>query len=178
MGTTLRRVRPRPYCQWQSRVYRLRHRVGTTLLSRRPLRQGLHQVLGDVERARQLTHYWTGTPTQLYDMFAPVIPIIRNHVPGAIVSTPPVCGGHTSWMASWMTLENTYGRLSDYYGFHVYLLGLYARGAHGDGSAYAGHKERQRVDHDSVDEYRDRVQPPSRSPALPNTRPKTVAASW
>jgi hypothetical protein len=54
-------------------------------------------------------------------MFAPVIPIIRNHVPGAKVSTPPVAGGEASWMASWMTLENTYGRLSDYYGIHVYL---------------------------------------------------------
>ena len=68
-----------------------------------------------------LTEYWTGTANQLYDMFAPVIPIIRNHVPGAKVSTPPVCGGDASWMASWMTLENTYGRLSDYYGIHVYL---------------------------------------------------------
>ena len=68
-----------------------------------------------------LTEYWTGTATQLYEMFAPVIPIIRNSVPGAIVSTPPVCGGETGWMASWMTLENTYGRLSDYYGMHVYL---------------------------------------------------------
>ena len=68
-----------------------------------------------------LTEYWTGTASQLYDMFAPVIPIIRNHVPGAKVSTPPVCGGDASWMASWMTLENTYGRLSDYYGIHVYL---------------------------------------------------------
>ena len=64
--------------------------------------------------------YWTGTPNQLYDMFAPVIPIIRKNVSGAKVSTPPVCA-QTSWMASWMTLENTYGRLSDYYGFHVYL---------------------------------------------------------
>jgi hypothetical protein len=54
-----------------------------------------------------LTEYWSGTATQLYDMFKPVIPIIRNHVPGAIVSTPPVAGGEASWMASWMNLENT-----------------------------------------------------------------------
>ena len=66
--------------------------------------------------------YWTGTPSQLYEMFKPVIPITRNNVPGAIVSTPPMCA-HATWMASWMTLENAYGRLSDYYGFHVYLLG-------------------------------------------------------
>jgi hypothetical protein len=65
--------------------------------------------------------YWTGTPNQLYDMFKPVIPIIRNNIRKAIVSTPPVCGGHTSWITSWMTLENIKGRLSNYYGFHVYL---------------------------------------------------------
>jgi hypothetical protein len=68
-----------------------------------------------------LTNFWTGTATQLYDMFKPVIPIIRRNVPGAVISTPPVCGGDTSWMASWMTLENTNGRLSDYYGIHIYL---------------------------------------------------------
>ena len=68
-----------------------------------------------------VTGFWTGTPDQLYDMFQPVIPIIRSHVPGAIVSTPPVCGGNATWMASWLNLENTKGRLSDYYGIHVYL---------------------------------------------------------
>jgi hypothetical protein len=67
------------------------------------------------------TIFWTGTPTQLYEMFKPVIPIIRNNVPGALISTPPVCGGDAAWMASWMTLENTNGRLSDYYGIHIYL---------------------------------------------------------
>jgi hypothetical protein len=68
-----------------------------------------------------LTAFWTGTASQLYDMFKPVIPIIRNNIPAAKISTPPVCGGDKSWMASWMTLENTKGRLSDYYGIHVYL---------------------------------------------------------
>jgi hypothetical protein len=66
-------------------------------------------------------HYWVGTVNQLYDMFKPVIPIIRSNVPGAIISTPPVCGGNTTWMTSWLNLENTNGRLSDYYGFHSYL---------------------------------------------------------
>ena len=69
------------------------------------------------------THYWSGTVTQLYDMFKPVVPIIRANVPGAIVSTPPVSGGDTSYIASWLSLENTNGRLSDYYGFHCYLYG-------------------------------------------------------
>jgi len=68
-----------------------------------------------------LTGFWTGTTSQLYDMFKPVIPIIRNNVPGAVISTPPVVGGDTTWMASWMNLENTNGRLSDYYGIHIYL---------------------------------------------------------
>jgi hypothetical protein len=70
-----------------------------------------------------LTHYWNGTVNQLYDMFKPVVPIIRANVPGAIVSTPPVCGGDTTYMASWLSLENTNGKLSDYYGFHSYLSG-------------------------------------------------------
>ena len=68
-----------------------------------------------------LTDFWTGTVTQLYDMFKHVIPIIRSHVPGAVISTPPVCGGDTQWMTSWMKLENTNGRLSDYYGIHIYM---------------------------------------------------------
>jgi hypothetical protein len=65
--------------------------------------------------------YWTGTPSQLYDMFKPAIRIVRSSIPGAITSTPAVCGGHADWMTIWMNLENTKGRLSDYYGIHVYL---------------------------------------------------------
>lgn len=67
------------------------------------------------------TPYWSGTVTQLYQMFKPVIPIIRNNVPGAQVLTPPVAGGNAKWMASWMALENADGRLSDMYSFHLYL---------------------------------------------------------
>lgn len=70
-----------------------------------------------------LSHYWSGTVNQLYDMFKPAIPVIRANVPGAIVSTPPVCGGDSPYMSSWLSLENTNGRLSDYYGFHSYLSG-------------------------------------------------------
>ena len=70
-----------------------------------------------------LSHYWSGTANQLYDMFKPVIPIIRNNVSGAIVSTPPICGGDTTYVANWLALENTNGRLSDYFGFHSYLSG-------------------------------------------------------
>ena len=68
-----------------------------------------------------LTGFWTGTQDQLYDMFKPAVAIIRAHVPGAIISTPPVCGGDATWMSGWLNLENANGRLSDDYGFHVYL---------------------------------------------------------
>ncbi len=71
-----------------------------------------------------LVKFWGGTQAQLYDMFKPVFPIIRAHVSGAKISTPPVCSGKASWMAGWMALENANGRLSDYYGFHVYIESL------------------------------------------------------
>ena len=70
-----------------------------------------------------LSHYWNGTVNQLYDMFKPAVTIIRANVPGAIVSTPPISGGDTAYIGSWLSLENTNGRLSDYYGFHSYLSG-------------------------------------------------------
>jgi hypothetical protein len=65
--------------------------------------------------------HWAGTTNQLYEMLKPVVPIIRDHVSGAIITTPPVCGGDATWMAAWMNLENTDTRLSDYYSIHVYL---------------------------------------------------------
>jgi hypothetical protein len=70
-----------------------------------------------------LTTYWSGTPTQLYDMFKPAVSIIRSNVSGAKVLTPPVCGGDRAWMTSWMDLENANGKLSDFYAIHVYLRG-------------------------------------------------------
>ena len=35
-----------------------------------------------------LTSFWSGSQSQLYSMFKAAVPIIRAHVPGAIVSTP------------------------------------------------------------------------------------------
>jgi hypothetical protein len=70
-----------------------------------------------------LSHYWSGTVNQLYNMFKPAVAIIRANVPGALVSTPPICGGDITYMASWLALENTNGKLSDFYGFHSYLSG-------------------------------------------------------
>jgi hypothetical protein len=68
-----------------------------------------------------LPPYWTGTPAQLYNMFAPAVKAIHANCPKAAVSTPPVAGGDTTWMGQWLSLENTNGRLSNYYGFHAYL---------------------------------------------------------
>lgn len=65
--------------------------------------------------------HWTGNAKQLYEMVKPIVPIIRNHVSGAIITTPPICGGDAIWMTSWMELENTNTRLSDYYSIHLYL---------------------------------------------------------
>jgi polysaccharide biosynthesis protein PslG len=64
---------------------------------------------------------WTGTPAQLYEMVKPIVPIIRNNVSGAIILTPPICGGDVVWMTSWLQLENANTRLSDYYSIHLYL---------------------------------------------------------
>jgi len=66
--------------------------------------------------------YWHGTVPQLYQLMAPAVPIIRKKISGALVLTPPVSRGDTDWMRSWLQQENTNGRLSDIYSFHLYLL--------------------------------------------------------
>jgi hypothetical protein len=68
-----------------------------------------------------LSAHWGGTAAQLYEMVKPVVPIIRKAVSGAIITTPPICGGDKVWMASWLALENENTRLSDYYSIHLYL---------------------------------------------------------
>lgn len=67
--------------------------------------------------------YWHGSVSQLYDLMAPVVPIIRSKVPGARILTPPANRGDTDWMRSWLNEENTRGRLSDIFSFHLYLQG-------------------------------------------------------
>jgi len=66
--------------------------------------------------------FWLGTPIQLYNMMKPAVKIIRENIPNAMVTTPPVCGSEELWMEYWLNLENTYGRLSDIYDFHLYML--------------------------------------------------------
>ncbi len=65
---------------------------------------------------------WSGTETQLYQMFAAAVPIIKSNISDAKVLTPPASGGDSSWMQTWLDLENSNGRLSDIYSFHLYLL--------------------------------------------------------
>jgi hypothetical protein len=67
--------------------------------------------------------YWGGTIAQLYQLAAPTVSIIKANVSGAQILTPPVSGGNTTWMSSWLSTENTNGRLSDIYAFHIYLQG-------------------------------------------------------
>lgn len=68
-------------------------------------------------------NYWHGTVSQLYDLMAPAVPIIRSKIPGALILTPPANRGDTEWMRSWLNEENKRGRLSDIYSFHLYLQG-------------------------------------------------------
>lgn len=65
--------------------------------------------------------FWTGTVPQLYQLMAPAIAMIRSKVPGAIVLTPPCNPWNDDWMRDWLKEENTNGRLSDVFSFHVYL---------------------------------------------------------
>jgi hypothetical protein len=69
------------------------------------------------------SNYWGGTIPQLYQLAVPAIAIVKANISGARILTPPVSGGNTSWMASWLNTENTNGRLSDIYAFHIYLQG-------------------------------------------------------
>lgn len=67
------------------------------------------------------TPFWTGTVPQLYQLMAPAVALVRSKVPGAIIVTPPPNPWDDDWMRDWLKEENTKGRLSDVYSFHVYL---------------------------------------------------------
>jgi hypothetical protein len=68
-------------------------------------------------------NYWNGTVSQLYQLMAPAVPIIRSKVTGASILTPPANRGDTAWMRNWLEEENKKGRLSDIFSFHLYLQG-------------------------------------------------------
>jgi hypothetical protein len=80
-----------------------------------------------------LNFHWVGNMNQLYQMLAPAAQIIKTNVPNAIVmspsSTPAAVGAASNtglgWQCdfqSWLNLENTNGRFSDWADWHVYLL--------------------------------------------------------
>lgn len=79
-----------------------------------------------------LTFHWVGTMNQVYDMVAPATKIIKSNVPNAVILTPsatPDAQGSASntglsWqcdLQSWLDLENTNSRISDWVAWHVYL---------------------------------------------------------
>lgn len=70
-----------------------------------------------------LSHYWSGTELQLYQMVAPAVSIIRVNVPGAVINTPSFTLSQTNWLdygSRWFKYENTYGRVSDVATMHFY----------------------------------------------------------
>jgi hypothetical protein len=66
---------------------------------------------------------WTGTITQLYQMIAPVVPIIRANVTKAVILTPSTTSGAVPDFQAWLNLETTNGRISDWVVWHDYLSG-------------------------------------------------------
>ena len=70
--------------------------------------------------------FWTGTPQQLYQMVAPAASIIRQNVPSAVIMTPTITVASPTYqqdLATWLNLENTNGKISDWVAWHVYLSG-------------------------------------------------------
>jgi len=64
---------------------------------------------------------WTGTQTQLYQMLAPAVAVIRGKLPGARIFTPSITSGGGSWMTGWVGAEIAGGIISNYYNIHEYL---------------------------------------------------------
>lgn len=66
---------------------------------------------------------WSGTINELYEMLAPAVPIIRANVKNAVILTPSTTSGNNPVFLSWLNLETTNGRLSDWVVWHDYLKG-------------------------------------------------------
>ena len=69
-------------------------------------------------------NFWTGTPQQLYQMVAPAVAIIRQNVPNAVIMSPSATVGSTTYqqdIQTWLNLENTNGKISDWVAWHIYL---------------------------------------------------------
>lgn len=72
---------------------------------------------------------WGGTMNQLYQMLAPAVSIIRTNISGAVILTPSsfaggkLLGPVPTDLQSWLNLETTNGRLSDWVVWHDYPTG-------------------------------------------------------
>lgn len=69
-------------------------------------------------------NFWTGNATQLYQMLAPAAQIIRQNVPNAVILTPSATVASPTYandIQTWLTLENTNGKISDWVAWHMYL---------------------------------------------------------
>ncbi len=64
---------------------------------------------------------WNGTQTQLYQMLAPAVAVIRGKIPGARILTPSITSGGGSWMTGWLNAEIAGGIISNVYNIHEYL---------------------------------------------------------
>jgi len=64
---------------------------------------------------------WTGTQTQLYQMVAPAVAIIKANVSDAKIFTPSITSGGGSWMTGWLNAEVAGGIISNRYNIHHYL---------------------------------------------------------
>jgi hypothetical protein len=75
--------------------------------------------------------HWNGTEAQLYALTAYPAQLIRAAIPGAMISAPSATqgsgaancqsGNAQTDLASWLSLENTNGRISDFVDWHLYL---------------------------------------------------------
>lgn len=74
-----------------------------------------------------ISFHWTGSMAQVYQMLAPVVPIIRANVPNAIIMTPSATPdsdtglGYQADFQNWLNYENDHGRISDWIDWHSYL---------------------------------------------------------
>jgi hypothetical protein len=75
-----------------------------------------------------LQFHWTGTMTQVYQMVAPAVSIIRANVPNAVILMPSTTPdsdtglGYLTDFQNWLTYEDAHPpHISDWVDWHVYL---------------------------------------------------------
>jgi hypothetical protein len=65
---------------------------------------------------------WTGTATQLYQMMAPAVTIIKANITGVKILSPPIpnVSGAEAWQCGYLAQEVANGIISDIYSVHGY----------------------------------------------------------